>query len=158
MGRSTTVLEAAYSLEISVEEAAIRPAPPERPADYQSNVAMPLAKRLSLPRPPRRIECFDIAHIQGTETVAAMVTFIDGVPARNLYRKFKVRSVDNNDFAAMYEVLTRRFRRRSRLTHGPRVQPGRQVPGYARNSTRKRRLVAEKPGQIMASPLRFSIP
>jgi excinuclease ABC subunit C len=70
-----------------------------------------VARRLGLPRPPRRIECFDIAHIQGSETVAAMVTFLDGVPARNLYRKFKVRSVDNNDFAAMYEVLTRRFRR-----------------------------------------------
>ncbi|HMG55970.1 MAG TPA: helix-hairpin-helix domain-containing protein, partial [Kofleriaceae bacterium] len=70
-----------------------------------------VARRLALPRPPRRIECFDIAHIQGTDTVAAMVTFIDGVPARSLYRKFKVRSVDNNDFAAMYEVLTRRFRR-----------------------------------------------
>ncbi|HEY0482357.1 MAG TPA: excinuclease ABC subunit UvrC [Kofleriaceae bacterium] len=70
-----------------------------------------VARRLSLPRPPRRIECFDIAHIQGSDTVAAMVTFVDGVPARNLYRKFKVRSVDNNDFAAMYEVLTRRFRR-----------------------------------------------
>jgi excinuclease ABC subunit C len=40
-----------------------------------------------------------------------MVTFVDGTPARGLYRKFKVRSVDNNDFAAMYEVLTRRFRR-----------------------------------------------
>jgi len=64
-----------------------------------------------LPRPPRRIECFDIAHIQGTSTVAAMVTFVDGVPARGLYRKFKVKTVDNNDFAAMYEVLTRRFRR-----------------------------------------------
>jgi excinuclease ABC subunit C len=70
-----------------------------------------VAKRLALPRPPRRIECFDIAHIQGSETVAAMVTFIDGVPARSLYRKFKVKSVDNNDFAAMYEVLTRRFKR-----------------------------------------------
>jgi excinuclease ABC subunit C len=70
-----------------------------------------VADRLSLPRPPRRIECFDIAHIQGTETVASMVTFIDGVPARSFYRKFKVRSVDNNDFAAMYEVLTRRFKR-----------------------------------------------
>ena len=72
-----------------------------------------VAKRLALSRPPRRIECFDIAHIQGTETVASMVTFIDGVPARNLYRKFKIRSVDNNDFAAMYEVLTRRFKRRN---------------------------------------------
>ncbi|MEO8700672.1 MAG: excinuclease ABC subunit UvrC [Kofleriaceae bacterium] len=70
-----------------------------------------VAKRLSLTRPPRRIECFDIAHISGTDTVAAMVTFIDGVAARGLYRKFKVRSVENNDFAAMYEVLTRRFRR-----------------------------------------------
>ena len=72
-----------------------------------------VADRLSLPRPPKRIECFDIAHIQGSETVASMVTFIDGVPARGLYRKFKVRSVDNNDFAAMYEVLTRRFKRAS---------------------------------------------
>jgi excinuclease ABC subunit C len=70
-----------------------------------------VADRLSLPRPPRRIECFDIAHIQGTETVASMVTFIDGVPARGLYRKFKLRTVDNNDFASMYEVLTRRFKR-----------------------------------------------
>ncbi len=70
-----------------------------------------VADRLSLARPPRRIECFDIAHIQGTETVAAMVTFVDGVPARGLYRKFKVRSVANDDFAAMYEVLTRRFKR-----------------------------------------------
>jgi excinuclease ABC subunit C len=70
-----------------------------------------VADRLGLTRPPRRIECFDIAHIQGTETVASMVTFVDGVPARGLYRKFKLRTVDNNDFAAMYEVLTRRFRR-----------------------------------------------
>ncbi len=75
-----------------------------------------VAKRLSLPRPPRRIECFDIAHIQGTDTVASMVTFVDGVPARSLYRKFKIKSVDNNDFAAMYEVLTRRFKRRGDAT------------------------------------------
>jgi excinuclease ABC subunit C len=70
-----------------------------------------VAKRLDLKGPPRRIECFDIAHIQGTETVASMVTFIDGVPSRQLYRKFKIRSVENNDFASMYEVLTRRFAR-----------------------------------------------
>jgi excinuclease ABC subunit C len=79
-------------------------------ADAEALLAK-VAKHLELRRPPRRIECFDIAHIQGTDTVAAMVTFIDGVPARALYRKFKVRSVDNNDFAAMYEVLTRRFKR-----------------------------------------------
>jgi excinuclease ABC subunit C len=70
-----------------------------------------VAKRLDLKRPPRRIECFDIAHISGTDTVASMVTFVDGVPSRSLYRKFKIRTVENNDFAAMYEVLTRRFKR-----------------------------------------------
>ncbi|MBX3160234.1 MAG: excinuclease ABC subunit UvrC [Deltaproteobacteria bacterium] len=79
-------------------------------ADTEALLAK-IAKRLELPRTPRRIECFDIAHIQGTDTVASMVTFVDGVAARQLYRKFKVRTVDNNDFAAMYEVLTRRFRR-----------------------------------------------
>jgi excinuclease ABC subunit C len=68
-------------------------------------------ERLGLHRLPRRIECFDIAHIQGVETVASMVTFIDGIPAKALYRKFRVRTVGNDDFAAMYEVLTRRFRR-----------------------------------------------
>jgi len=79
-------------------------------ADAEALLAK-VAKRLDLHRPPRRIECFDIAHIQGTETVASMVTFVDGVPARSLYRKFKVRTALNNDFAAMYEVLTRRFKR-----------------------------------------------
>jgi excinuclease ABC subunit C len=78
-----------------------------------------VAKRLDLPRPPRRIECFDIAHIQGTETVAAMVTFVDGVASRGLYRKFKVRESGNDDFAAMYEVLTRRFRRFAGGQHDP---------------------------------------
>ncbi|HET9620868.1 MAG TPA: excinuclease ABC subunit UvrC [Kofleriaceae bacterium] len=84
-----------------------------------------VAKRLSLPRPPRRIECFDIAHIQGRETVASMVTFVDGVPARALYRKFKVKTVDNNDFAAMYEVLTRRFKRagEAKANDDPWAQP-----------------------------------
>jgi len=72
-----------------------------------------LQARLGLKRRPLRIECYDIAHIQGVETVASMVTFVDGVPARNLYRKFKIRSVANNDFASMYEVLSRRFKRTS---------------------------------------------
>ena len=77
-----------------------------------------IADRLHLPRPPKRIECFDIAHISGSDTVASMVTFVDGVPARGLYRKFKIRSVENNDFAAMYEVLTRRFRRANKANEG----------------------------------------
>lgn len=70
-----------------------------------------LRDRLGLRRLPRRIECFDIAHVQGTETVASMVTFVDGVPAKALYRTFKVKTAGNDDFASMYEVLSRRFRR-----------------------------------------------
>ena len=70
-----------------------------------------LAKRLSLRKRPRRIECFDIAHLQGTETVASMVVFIDGEAKNSLYRKFKVKTVSNDDFGAMFEVLTRRFKR-----------------------------------------------
>jgi excinuclease ABC subunit C len=70
-----------------------------------------LQERLGLKRLPRRIECFDVAHIQGAATVASMVTFVDGEPARSLYRTFRVKSVSNDDFAAMYEVLSRRFRR-----------------------------------------------
>jgi excinuclease ABC subunit C len=82
-----------------------------------------LQERLSLKRLPRRIECFDIAHIQGAETVASMVTFVDGLPARGLYRKFRVRSVANDDFASMYEVLGRRFRRAA--------ASGKDDPGWA---------------------------
>ncbi|HPH64609.1 MAG TPA: excinuclease ABC subunit UvrC [Kofleriaceae bacterium] len=79
--------------------------------DDAQAILQKLQERLGLARLPRRIECFDIAHIQGRETVASMVTFVDGVPAKNLYRKFKVKSVGNDDFASMYEVLSRRFRR-----------------------------------------------
>jgi excinuclease ABC subunit C len=74
-----------------------------------------LQRRLGLKRTPHRIECFDISHLQGTDTVASRVVFIDGEPARGEYRTFKVRSVTNNDFAAMYEVLSRRFRRAKQL-------------------------------------------
>ena len=70
-----------------------------------------LAERLKLRKTPDRIECFDIAHIQGTDTVASMVVFCDGEPDKALYRKFKVKTVHNDDFGAMHEVLTRRFRR-----------------------------------------------
>jgi len=70
-----------------------------------------LQRRLSLRKLPRRIECYDIAHIQGASTVGSMVVFQDGMPDKSSYRKFKVKSVTNDDFASMYEVLSRRFRR-----------------------------------------------
>ena len=58
---------------------------------------------------PRRIEGFDISHMQGTDTVASMVVFVAGVPDKSEYRKFKSRIKGNDDFAHMREVMTRRF-------------------------------------------------
>ncbi len=71
-----------------------------------------LADRLSLPVPPRRIECFDISHIQGAETVASMVVFTDGEPDKSEYRRFKLKTVEGSpdDFASMQEVTLRRYR------------------------------------------------
>ena len=70
-----------------------------------------LQRRLGLKAVPRHIECFDISHLQGSFTVASRVVFLDGEPAKHLYRTFRVRTVTNDDFASMYEVLSRRFRR-----------------------------------------------
>jgi excinuclease ABC subunit C len=71
-----------------------------------------LADTLMLPELPRRIECFDISHIQGAETVASLVVWEDGKMNKKLYRKFKVMTVLGvDDFASMREVVTRRYRR-----------------------------------------------
>jgi excinuclease ABC subunit C len=65
---------------------------------------------LSLPEPPKRIECFDISHIQGTDKVASMVVWEDGKMKKADYRKFIIRTVaGNDDFASMREVITRRY-------------------------------------------------
>jgi excinuclease ABC subunit C len=59
---------------------------------------------------PHRIECFDISNIQGSENVASQVVFEDGLPHKNDYRRYKIKTVQGaNDFASMQEVLTRRF-------------------------------------------------
>ncbi|QNO14439.1 excinuclease ABC subunit UvrC [Alkalicella caledoniensis] len=69
-----------------------------------------LTKALGLEDLPWRMECFDISNIQGEHTVASMVVFEGGKPARDKYRKFKIRTVEGpNDFASMAEVLTRRL-------------------------------------------------
>jgi excinuclease ABC subunit C len=71
-----------------------------------------LQDALSLPDLPRRIECFDISHIQGAETVASMVVWEDGKMNKSEYRKFIVRTVAGvDDFASMREVVARRYRR-----------------------------------------------
>lgn len=71
-----------------------------------------LQEALNLPNPPNRIECFDISNIQGTNSVAAMVVFAQGVPRKSDYRKFRIQTVKGaNDFASHQEVLRRRFKR-----------------------------------------------
>lgn len=78
-----------------------------------------LAERLQLPSAPRRIEAYDISHMQGSDNVASMVVFTDGVPNRDEYRRFKMRLVGNDDFAHMREVMRRRFSGKN-LTEWPK--------------------------------------
>ncbi len=78
----------------------------------QRQIQEALQDALGLPELPRRIECFDISHIQGAETVASMVVWEDGKMKKSDYRKFIIKSVEGvDDFASMREVITRRYKR-----------------------------------------------
>jgi len=85
-----------------------------------------LQDALALPDPPKRIECFDISHIQGAETVASMVVWEDGRMKKSDYRKFIIRTVEGvDDFASMKEVITRRYQRllEETKTQGKKTMP-----------------------------------
>ena len=75
----------------------------------RSRALTELQDLLELPEAPLRIECYDMAHLQGTDYVGSMVVVEDGLPAKREYRKFKVHVPGNDDYAAMEEVLTRRL-------------------------------------------------
>jgi excinuclease ABC subunit C len=78
----------------------------------QKAIQEALQDTLMLPELPKRIECFDISHIQGAETVASMVVWENGAMKKSDYRKFQIKTVDGvDDFASMREVVTRRYRR-----------------------------------------------
>ena len=78
----------------------------------RSQAMQELQDALGLASAPLRIECFDVSNLQGTEVVASMVVFEDGLPRKSEYRRFSVRGVDGRDDTAwMHEVLTRRFKR-----------------------------------------------
>jgi excinuclease ABC subunit C len=79
--------------------------------DARSRALKELGDALSLDEAPLRIECFDISHLGGTEVVASMVVFEDGLPKKSEYRRFKLSEDKNDDFAAMHEVIGRRFKR-----------------------------------------------
>jgi len=76
------------------------------------NTLLQLQKDLHLPEVPMHIECFDNSNFQGSYPVAAMVYFENGVPDKNQYRKFNIKTVSGiNDFASMKEIVTRRYKR-----------------------------------------------
>lgn len=79
--------------------------------DKSGGAVKKLAEALDLPRLPERMECFDISHIQGAETVASMVVFENGKPVKKEYRRFKLKTVQGtpDDFKSMVEVMERRY-------------------------------------------------
>ncbi len=86
----------------------------KRASDFttRSRALEELQDALELADAPLRIECYDVSNLQGTEVVASMVVFEDGLPRKSDYRRFVIRGVDGqNDVAAMHETITRRFRR-----------------------------------------------
>ncbi|MCC7367722.1 MAG: excinuclease ABC subunit UvrC [Chloroflexi bacterium] len=108
--------------------------------------ALQLQEALSLPRPPRRIECFDISHVQGTNQVASMVVFEDGKPKRSDYKRFKIKHQEgNNDFLSMQEVVRRRFTRALAATPG--------TEGMGNNLTPPTPLSGAERGSRLVSPL-----
>jgi excinuclease ABC subunit C len=102
---------------------------------HKSEQAMAeIQESLNLPKPPARIECYDISTTQGTEIVGSMVVFVHGVPRKSDYRRFVVRGVHGqDDYASMHEVLERRFRRWQMATEKDALGgSGRDVKGWAK--------------------------
>ena len=84
----------------------------EKRKDYIPKLLNELKDILNLKKPPRLIEAFDISHLGGTNTVASMVSFINGKPKKSNYRKYKIKSVEKiDDFASIREVVFRRYSR-----------------------------------------------
>ncbi len=82
--------------------------------EYEQSIGalQQLKEKIGLKNLPRRMECYDISHISGTNKVASMVVFINGKPSKKHYRKFKIKTVvGNNDFESLKEALTRRLKR-----------------------------------------------
>jgi excinuclease ABC subunit C len=92
-----------------------------------------LQMALALPAPPNRIECYDISNLQGTAAAGSMVVFEQGAPARRLYRRFNIKTVQGqDDFASMEEVLRRRFRRWQLSREEAEKPGGKSDPSFGR--------------------------
>jgi len=94
------------------KEKADRKAAEESGGDRKMRVLLTLKNDLHLTQLPKHIECFDNSNLQGTNPVSAMVCFLNGLPAKKEYRLFTPKTVEGpNDFATMFEVVTRRYKR-----------------------------------------------
>ena len=121
--KAVAMLEAGRTTDAELELKQLALAYPEFPGPYFNlgllyeragklpEAQQALQEALKLPDPPRIIEGFDIAHLQGSEMVGSMVCFIDGVPFKNGYRRYKIKhGQGNNDFLSLQEVVSRRYR------------------------------------------------
>ena len=103
-------------IEMVVRNAGYELARTQRVADRNTRAMQDLAEILDMPELPKRIEGYDISHIQGSDAVASQVVFVDGLPAKQHYRHYKIQNPDvrpghSDDFASMAEIITRRFRK-----------------------------------------------
>ena len=103
-------------IELVVRNASYELQRAQRTSEQHLLATEDLAQLLELPSPPRRIEGYDISHFQGSDAVASQVVFLDGLPAKQHYRKYKIQSRSihaghSDDFMAMAEIMRRRFRR-----------------------------------------------
>jgi excinuclease ABC subunit C len=109
-----------------------------------------LAAALDLPEPPHRIECYDISNIQGTNSVASMVVFVEGRPKKSDYRHFNIQTVEGpNDFASMQEALRRRLRYLRRDADRPPLAEGDEATAAIEAQARKKERFHEKPDLLL---------
>lgn len=114
-------------IEMVERNAAYELARMQKTADRNHQALQDLAELLDLPDIPHRIEGYDISHIQGADAVASQVVFVQGVPAKQHYRHYKIKNPDvkpghSDDFASLAEVIQRRFRKYSSSGHNPDLE------------------------------------
>jgi excinuclease ABC subunit C len=141
-------------LKMATENAAHAFREKQRSSDDIESRLEELRDKLRLPTLPRRIECCDISHLGGNDTVGSIVSLLDGQLDKKHYRSFHVKGPiqQGDDYAAMYEVLARRFRRgkasadsRASLTSGPQAAPN---PGSLREAVTSGPQAAPNPGSL----------
>jgi excinuclease ABC subunit C len=114
-------------LELANENAAHAFLEKQRAEEDMGQRLLRIQERLRLPTLPRRVECCDISHLGGSDTVGSIVSFYDGAPDKKRYKLYNVKTVaDGDDYGAMYEVLSRRFRRA--MDSDAAVDDGWQLP------------------------------